>query len=136
MNAVAGPSTGGPRSSSPTPIGATTSSSTSTFMVTTAPDWVPATRQAGRDSWPRASSSSASLTPSISWRLARRPSSAAARRRGERSDRFAEADAMANTSYPLLYQINTRVWLNELSRRLGRPAMLDDIADTELDHLA
>jgi len=43
---------------------------------------------------------------------------------------------MANTSYPLLYQINTRVWLNELSRRLGRPAMLDDIADTELNHLA
>jgi hypothetical protein len=43
---------------------------------------------------------------------------------------------MANTSYPLLYQINTCVWLNELSRHLGRPATLDDIADTELDHLA
>ena len=32
-----------------------------------------------------------------------------------------------------LYQINTRVWLTELSRHLGRPATLDDIPDTELD---
>jgi glycosidase len=47
-----------------------------------------------------------------------------------------ESGNMANTSYPLLYQINTRVWLNELSRQLGRPATLDDIADTDLDHLA
>jgi glycosidase len=36
----------------------------------------------------------------------------------------------------LLYQINTRVWLTELSRAIGRPATLDDIPDTELDHLA
>jgi glycosidase len=43
---------------------------------------------------------------------------------------------MANISYPLLYQINTRVWLNELSRQLGHPATLDDITDSELDHLA
>jgi hypothetical protein len=43
---------------------------------------------------------------------------------------------MANTSYPLLYQINTHIWLNELSCHLGRPATLDDIADTELDLLA
>jgi len=28
---------------------------------------------------------------------------------------------------PALYQINTRVWLTELSRGLGRPATLDDI---------
>jgi hypothetical protein len=42
---------------------------------------------------------------------------------------------MANTSYPLRYQINTHIWLNELSRQLGRPVTLDDIADTELDHL-
>ncbi len=38
--------------------------------------------------------------------------------------------------YPSLYQINTRVWLTELSRRLGRPATLDDIPDAELDNLA
>src|ERR671924_1973848 len=43
---------------------------------------------------------------------------------------------MAHTSYPLLYQINSRVWLNELSRQLGRPATLDDVPDIELDHLA
>jgi hypothetical protein len=38
--------------------------------------------------------------------------------------------------YPSLYQINTRVWLTELSRALGRPATLDDIPDGELDRLA
>ena len=38
--------------------------------------------------------------------------------------------------YPSLYQINTRVWLTELSRRLQRPATLDDIPDAELDRLA
>src|SRR5215472_1102436 len=41
-----------------------------------------------------------------------------------------------NPMYPSLYQINTRVWLTELSHALGRPATLDDIADGELDHLA
>ena len=38
--------------------------------------------------------------------------------------------------YPSLYQINTRVWLTELSRGLGRAATLDDIPDIELDRLA
>ena len=37
--------------------------------------------------------------------------------------------------YPLIYQINTRVWLTELSRKLGRAATLDDIPDAELDRL-
>ncbi len=37
---------------------------------------------------------------------------------------------------PSLYQINTRVWLTERSRTLGRPATLDDIPDAELDRLA
>jgi hypothetical protein len=43
---------------------------------------------------------------------------------------------MTNHRYPSLYQINTRVWLTELSRKLGRRAMLDDIPDAELDRLA
>ena len=43
---------------------------------------------------------------------------------------------MALPQYPSLYQINTRVWLTELSRSLGRPATLDDIPDTDLDRLA
>ncbi len=43
---------------------------------------------------------------------------------------------MASTRYPSLYQINTRVWLTELSQKLGRAATLDDIPDSELDHLA
>jgi hypothetical protein len=33
----------------------------------------------------------------------------------------------ASVPYPSLYQINTRVWLTELSRTLGRSAALDDI---------
>jgi glycosidase len=39
------------------------------------------------------------------------------------------------SGHPLIYQINTRVWLTEFSRTLGRPATLDDIPDAELDQL-
>jgi glycosidase len=38
--------------------------------------------------------------------------------------------------YPSLYQVNTRVWLTQLSRGLGRPATLDDIPDADLDRFA
>jgi hypothetical protein len=43
---------------------------------------------------------------------------------------------MTTPPYPALYQINTRVWLTELSRELGRPATLDDIPNAEMDRLA
>ena len=43
---------------------------------------------------------------------------------------------MQSFRYPLLYQINTRVWLTESSRKLGHPATLDDIPDADLDRLA
>jgi hypothetical protein len=43
---------------------------------------------------------------------------------------------MGRPLYPSLYQINTRVWLTELSHGLGRLATLDDIPDAELDQLA
>ncbi|MBZ0160374.1 MAG: alpha-amylase [bacterium] len=43
---------------------------------------------------------------------------------------------MSDPRYPSLYQINTRVWLTELSRAMGRPATLDDIPDAELDRVA
>jgi hypothetical protein len=43
---------------------------------------------------------------------------------------------MVLSKYPSLFQINTRVWLKELSRDLRRPATLDDIPDTALDRLA
>jgi glycosidase len=43
---------------------------------------------------------------------------------------------MTNPRYPALYQINTRVRLNEIGARLGRPATLDDITDDELDEIA
>ena len=38
--------------------------------------------------------------------------------------------------YPSLYQVNTRVWLNQLARALGRLATLDDVTDAELDDVA
>jgi hypothetical protein len=38
--------------------------------------------------------------------------------------------------YPSLYQINTRLWLTELSRDLRRAATLDDVPDAELDRMA
>jgi glycosidase len=40
------------------------------------------------------------------------------------------------TIHRSLYQINTRVWLTDLSRALDRHATLDDIPDVELDRLA
>jgi hypothetical protein len=43
---------------------------------------------------------------------------------------------MREARYASLYQINTRVWLTELGRSLGRPATLDDIPDGELDRVA
>lgn len=43
---------------------------------------------------------------------------------------------MSDHRYPSLYQINTRVWLTELSRKLGRAAILDDVPDAALDRLA
>jgi glycosidase len=43
---------------------------------------------------------------------------------------------MAGPLFPSLYQINTRVALTELSRKLGRRATLDDVPDAGLDRLA
>ena len=43
---------------------------------------------------------------------------------------------MKQPKYPTLYQINTRVWLTELSGSLNRRATLDDIPDIELDRFA
>jgi len=43
---------------------------------------------------------------------------------------------MTKILYPSLYQFNTRIWLTSMSETLGRPALLDDIPDAELDRLA
>jgi len=43
---------------------------------------------------------------------------------------------VSDPRYPALYQINTRVWLTDLSRALGKRATLDDVPDAELDRLA
>ena len=37
---------------------------------------------------------------------------------------------------PLMYEINTRVWLRELSMRLHHPVQLDTVPDSELDRIA
>src|SRR5689334_716393 len=57
-------------------------------------------------------------------------------RSAEISGRKNSGASMNTVRYPSLYQINTRVWLTELSRQLGRPARLDDIPDAELDRIA
>jgi hypothetical protein len=38
---------------------------------------------------------------------------------------------MADLRSPALYHINTRVWLTELSHKLGRLAPLEDIPDAD-----
>ena len=43
---------------------------------------------------------------------------------------------MVPSQYPLLFQVNTRVWLKEFSSDLRRPATLDDIPDASLERLA
>lgn len=43
---------------------------------------------------------------------------------------------MRRPLYPSLYQINTRVWLRDLSGQIGRLATLDDIPDAALDRYA
>jgi hypothetical protein len=39
-------------------------------------------------------------------------------------------------TYPSLYQINARVWVNQLSTRLGKIATLDEISEEEIARLA
>ena len=43
---------------------------------------------------------------------------------------------MNDPRYPALYQINTRVWMTELSRKLGRRATLDEVPTGSLDAIA
>jgi glycosidase len=38
--------------------------------------------------------------------------------------------------FPAVYQINTRIFLNEAGRKLGRPATFDDLSDPLLDDIA
>jgi hypothetical protein len=40
------------------------------------------------------------------------------------------------TNYPLIYEINTWVWLEELSRNAGRPITLASVPDVEWDSIA
>lgn len=42
---------------------------------------------------------------------------------------------MNHYNYPILYQLNSRVWLTKLSAELGKKVTLDDVPDAELDRL-
>lgn len=42
----------------------------------------------------------------------------------------------AQLLFPSLYQVNTRVWLTQLSKKLGKSSTLDDIPNSDLDRLA
>ncbi len=116
--------------------GATTSCSTSTSTATTEPVSARATRPDGPGSSPGPCMSSRPPRPSRPSSSARRPLSWKSSRRkiGRPKARLAATRVdMGQPLYPSLYQINTRVWLTELSRSLGRPATLDDVPDAELD---
>jgi glycosidase len=39
-------------------------------------------------------------------------------------------------SHPALYEVDTRSWMTELARALGRPATLEDVPDAQLDAIA
>jgi len=41
---------------------------------------------------------------------------------------------MHSIYHPTLYQVNIRVWLQQLAKQLSRPATLDDIPDATIDH--
>jgi hypothetical protein len=43
---------------------------------------------------------------------------------------------MKDPDFPALYQINTRVWMTELSGAIRRPATLDDVPNAALDAIA
>jgi len=43
---------------------------------------------------------------------------------------------MQNPRYPSLFQVNTRVYLSELAKGLGRPATLDDVPDGRIEEWA
>ena len=43
---------------------------------------------------------------------------------------------MPDLNHPTLYQINSRIWLNQTPRNLKRQATLDDIPDTEISSIA
>ena len=55
---------------------------------------------------------------------------------GALSTKGASIGPFASSRNPLLYQVNTRVWLDALSRSLGRAATLDDVPDADLDRIA
>ena len=42
---------------------------------------------------------------------------------------------MVTNDFPILYELNTRVWLANLSAQMGREVTLDEIPDAELDRL-
>src|SRR4029077_9665789 len=136
---VGDPYMGGAKSSRRIRTGAISSYSTSTSTATTGPASARATRPDGPAPSPEPCICSPRPPPSRPSRSARRPPSwkrTRLRRSPPRAQpQRAKAD-MDEPLYPSLYQVNTRIWLTELSRPLGRLAKLDDIPDSELARIA
>src|SRR5271166_5647945 len=133
-----GRSTAAQPSSGKIRTGATSSCSMSTSTVTTGRGSGPAIRRDGSVWWHFSWTYSVASMPRPSWK----PNAGACSKRSSRSRSAEKRRArnkrgnMFDLRYPALYQINTRVWLTELSRALGKRATLDDILDAELDRLA
>src|SRR5512139_2715348 len=138
MPMVNGRSMAGLPSSRTIRTGAISSCSTNTSTARTVRASGPATRRAGPVWWPRCWTCSGVSTQRRCWRVRRVTSwpRSSGNRWPDRRRARSEGARMSDPRYPALYQINTRVWLTELSQALGRRASLDDIPDAELDRLA
>src|SRR4051812_17444272 len=128
------------RSSRRTLTGATTFSSTNTFTATMAPGWGRTIRPAGPELSPGRCTCSPPRRPSKLSNSVKPPPLLKRRRQPAASTpllpRGANDRNMSEPLYPSLYQINTRVWMTELARELGRAATLKDVPDAELDRIA
>ena len=54
----------------------------------------------------------------------------------DRSDGSPGAECAEPSGHPVIYEINSRVWLNDLSRRHARPVTLADVPAAEWNALA
>ena len=124
------PSTAARRSSRPIPTGAITSSFTSISTATTAPGWAPAIRPAGPGC--------GQAHPVV------RFAGCAAVSGGGQSSRVREGCLGGRGGknmkpwpvHPVIYEINTWVWLAELSQKYQRPVTLATVPPEEWDQIA
>ena len=131
--------TAGSRSCRETRTGAICCCSTSTSTVTTGPGSVRVTRPGGPGPW-RCCRCSSGATPSSGWPegadRGRRPSRSPRPRAGGPPQAAGRRHGHAMTGWPaqpVIYEINTAVWLTGLSRAAGRRLTLADVSDSDWD---